>query len=110
MLARGIDVAITDHHEPGEHVPCGVPVADPKLDENNPSRDLAGAGVALKLICLRGQRFGQPDLWRELTDFAMLGTVADLMPLKGENRAPGSISVAWKTRAQTRRAHALRRS
>lgn len=87
LLARQLDVAITDHHEPGEHVPQGVPVADPKLDGENPSRDLAGAGVALKLICLLGQRFGQPDLWRELTDFAMLGTVADLMPLKGENRA-----------------------
>ena len=94
MLARGLDVAITDHHEPGEHVPEGVPVADPKLDQDNPSRDLAGAGVALKLICLLGARFGQPALWRELTDFAMMGTVADLMPLTGENRALVADGVA----------------
>ena len=87
LLARGVDVVITDHHEPGGHVPQHVPVADPKLREGHPSRELAGAGVALKLICLLGPRFGKPDAWRELTDFAALGTLADLMPLVGENRA-----------------------
>ena len=86
-LEQGLDIAITDHHEDGGHVPQGVPVADPKLEEDNPSRNLAGVGVALKLLCLLGARLGQPDLWRELTDIAALGTVADLMVLKGENRA-----------------------
>ena len=87
MLQQGLAVAITDHHEPGEHVPQDVPVADPKLEEGNPSHELCGAGVALKLICLLGQRLGQPQLWRQFTDFAALGTVADLMELAGENRA-----------------------
>ncbi len=87
VLAKGIDCVITDHHEPGENVPQGVPVADPKCDPNCKSRDLAGAGVALKLICMLGKRMGKPGLWRELTDFAALGTIADLMPLRGENRA-----------------------
>lgn len=87
MLAQGLSVAITDHHEPGENVPQGVPVADPKLVADHPSRNLAGAGVALKLICLLGRRMGQPELWRSLTDFAALGTVADLMSLTGENRS-----------------------
>ena len=87
VLARGIDCVITDHHEPGENVPQGVPVADPKCDPDCKSRDLAGAGVALKLICMLGKRMGKPELWRELTDFAALGTIADLMPLRGENRA-----------------------
>lgn len=87
IRARGIDVVITDHHEPGESVPQGVPVADPKCDPDCPSRDLAGAGVALKLICYLGPHFGMPDIWRDLTDFASLGTIADLMPLTGENRA-----------------------
>lgn len=87
MLSEGIDVCITDHHEPGEEVPQGIPVADPKLDHACPSCDLAGVGVALKLLDILGSRFGKPDLWREFTDFAALGTVADLMNLSPENRA-----------------------
>lgn len=87
LLERGVEVCITDHHEPGDAVPVGVPMTDPKLDPSCPSRDLAGAGVALKLFCLLGERMGQPELWLELTDLAALGTIADLMPLLGENRA-----------------------
>lgn len=87
LLARGVEVCITDHHEPGDAVPVGIPLTDPKLDPDCPSRDLAGAGVALKLFCLLGERMGKPDLWLELTDLAALGTIADLMPLLGENRA-----------------------
>ena len=87
LLARGVEVCITDHHEPGEAVPDNVPVADPKLDPTCPSRDLAGAGVALKLFCMLGAALGKPDLWLDLTDLAALGTIADLMPLMGENRA-----------------------
>ncbi len=94
ILERGIDVVITDHHEPGENVPAGVPVADPKCDPDCPSRDLAGAGVALKLICMLGERFGKPEIWRDLTDFAALGTIADLMPLRGENRSLVADGVA----------------
>ena len=44
LLARGIDVVVTDHHEPSDLVPRGVPVTDPKLSADCPSRDLAGAG------------------------------------------------------------------
>ncbi|MBW6469359.1 MAG: single-stranded-DNA-specific exonuclease RecJ, partial [Coriobacteriia bacterium] len=87
LKADGIDVVITDHHEPGDAVPQGVPVADPKLDPGCPSRDLSGAGVALKLVQATGALLGRPDVWRELTDLAMLGTVADIVPLFGENRA-----------------------
>lgn len=87
MLENGIDVCITDHHEPGEKVPQGIPLTDPKIDHDCPSCDLAGVGVALKLLCALGERFGKPDVWRELTDFAALGTIADLMPLSSENRA-----------------------
>jgi single-stranded-DNA-specific exonuclease len=87
LAEAGIDVVITDHHEPGEALPAGVPVADPKLDSASPSRDLSGAGVALKLVQAVGALLGKPDEWRELTDLAMLGTVADIVPLFGENRA-----------------------
>lgn len=87
LLERGIDVLITDHHEPGDLVPQGVPVTDPKLSTDCPSRELAGAGVALKLIDVLGHRLGQPELWRHYTDLATLGTVSDMMLLQGENRA-----------------------
>ncbi|MDD6290084.1 MAG: single-stranded-DNA-specific exonuclease RecJ [Eggerthellales bacterium] len=84
---RGVDVCITDHHEPADLVPRGVPVADPKLDPNCPSSVLAGVGVACKLVQVLGGRMGQPHLWRRYVDFATLGTVADLMPMRDENRA-----------------------
>jgi single-stranded-DNA-specific exonuclease len=87
LLARGIDCVVTDHHEPADLVPQGVPVADPKLSEDCASRDLAGVGVALKLVCELGRRLEMPDLWRSLTDLACLGTISDMMELTGENRA-----------------------
>lgn len=87
IVAAGVDVVVTDHHEPGEGMPRGVPVADPHLDPSCPSVVLAGVGVALKLVQLLGRRHGMPDLWRSLVDVAALGTIADQMPLRGENRA-----------------------
>ena len=87
LLSQGIDVVITDHHEPGDLVPSGVPVTDPKLIEDGPSRELAGAGVALKLVHELGRRFGKPDLWRRYIDVATLGTLSDMMLLTPENRA-----------------------
>lgn len=86
LLDRGMDVVITDHHEPADLVPVGVPVVDPKCSDN-PSAILAGAGVALKVMQAVGSRFGKPNLWRDLIDLATLGTVADLMPMREQNRA-----------------------
>ena len=83
----GFTVAVTDHHEPAGLVPEGIPVADPKLDPACESGILAGVGVALKLVQALGSRLGQPYLWRTLTDLASLGTIADLMPMRDENRA-----------------------
>ncbi|MBQ6453353.1 MAG: DHH family phosphoesterase, partial [Coriobacteriales bacterium] len=94
LLSRGVKVVVTDHHEPGDLVPQGVPVADPKLDPDCPSSILAGVGVALKLIQVLGQRLGQPELWKTYTDIATLGTVADQMLLMGENRALVAHGVA----------------
>ena len=87
LAAQGVDIVVTDHHEPADLVPQGVPVADPKLDAENPSRELAGAGVALKLVHELGRRRGMPDLWRRYTEVAALGTVSDMMTLTPENRA-----------------------
>ena len=52
----GIDLVVTDHHEPSDQVPQGVPLTDPKLEDEGPSRELAGAGVALKLVQVLGER------------------------------------------------------
>jgi len=101
LRAGGIDVVVTDHHEPGRDVPTGVPVANPKLDPGCPSRDLAGAGVALKLVQATGLLLDDHDSWRELTDIATLGTIADIVPLSGENRALVAHGVA-RIRRETR--------
>ncbi|MDO4290031.1 MAG: single-stranded-DNA-specific exonuclease RecJ [Eggerthellaceae bacterium] len=87
IVADGVPVLVTDHHEAADLVPENVPVADPKLDPSCESSILAGVGVALKLVQVLGARMGYPHLWRSYTDFATLGTVADLMPMVGENRA-----------------------
>ena len=83
----GIDLVVTDHHEPSDQVPQGVPLTDPKLEDEGPSRELAGAGVALKLVQVLGERLGKPSYWRSLIEVAALGTVSDMMPLTPENRA-----------------------
>ncbi|MBE0475804.1 MAG: single-stranded-DNA-specific exonuclease RecJ [Coriobacteriia bacterium] len=88
LLAAGVRAVVTDHHEPGAGVPRGVPVVDAKLaGREAPGCDLAGAGVALKLVQAVGRALGDTEGWRELTDLASLGTVADVVPLLGENRA-----------------------
>lgn len=84
---RGIDLVVTDHHEPADCVPQGVPLTDPKLEGGGPSHELAGAGVALKLVQVLGERFGMPELWHRYLEVAALGTVSDMMTLTPENRA-----------------------
>lgn len=89
LMSLGMDVVITDHHEPGEAVPENVPVVNPKLDESYEQNEapLAGAGVALKVIQAVERLLGGDAQWRKLIQLATLGTVADVMPLIGENRA-----------------------
>ncbi|MBR3160410.1 MAG: single-stranded-DNA-specific exonuclease RecJ [Atopobiaceae bacterium] len=101
LLEQGIDVVITDHHEPGDLVPQGVPVTDPKMSEDCASRELAGVGVALKLVCVLGSRLGKPDLWQSYVDLAAMGTISDMMLLQGENRslvAEGIARMRYSTR------------
>ena len=101
LLEQGIDVAITDHHEPGDLVPQHVPVTDPKLSRSCKSRELAGAGVALKLVHVLGRRLGAPDLWKSYIDLAAMGTVSDMMLLQGENRSLVAAGIE-QMRASTR--------
>ncbi len=99
LRERGIDAVVTDHHEPGDATPGGIPVANPKLASAGPP--LAGAGVALALVRAVGERLARTDVWRELTDLAMLGTVADIVPLLAENRALVADGIA-RTRTTPR--------
>jgi single-stranded-DNA-specific exonuclease len=87
LNTAGVDVVVTDHHEPGDLTPLSIPMTNPKLDPACPSQSLSGAGVALKLVHAVGLELGRPDVWRSLTDLAALGTIADIVPLVGENRA-----------------------
>lgn len=78
----GIDVVVTDHHEPPEHTPEACAVVNPKQENcGYPFKGLAGVGVAFKLAHALLER---PPL--EWADIVSLGTIADLMPLKDENR------------------------
>ena len=81
----GIDLVITDHHECKEQLPAAVAVVDPhRPDGGYPHRNLSGVGVAFKLAAaLQGD---QQSVLEEYADMVCLGTVADVMPLQGENR------------------------
>ena len=82
----GMDVIITDHHEcGGAGLPEAVAVIDPKQpDDAYPNPSLAGVGVAMKLACAC-EGAAEPILVR-WSDLVAVGTVADVMPLTGENR------------------------
>jgi single-stranded-DNA-specific exonuclease len=85
---EGIDVVVTDHHLPGPELPPAVAVVDPaRADSAYPERGLCGTGVAWKLCWLLAERAGMPTatLLPHL-DLVAVATVADLVPLDGENR------------------------
>lgn len=84
----GLDLIITDHHNPTNIIPQAVAVIDPKQPgDTYPTKDLAGVGIAYKLIEALVDQYGYPsiDLSKYL-DLVALGTVADLVPLVEENR------------------------
>lgn len=93
---KGIDVIVTDHHEIIGVVPKAYAVVNPKLGEY-PFRDLCGAAVAFKLVqatLAEGKKRGItrftaiPEGWEKwLLDLVAIATVADMVPLVGENRA-----------------------
>jgi len=83
----GLDVVITDHHTPLDKVPSAVAVVDPKLPGSKyPFSELAGVGVAYKLLEALLSSVGKQSHLDGLLDLVALGTVADMTPLLGENR------------------------
>ena len=83
----GIDVVITDHHECREELPEAVAVVNPhRQDSEYPFRELAGVGVVFRLICAYEGNRNLSTICAKYSDIVALGTVADVMPIVGENR------------------------
>jgi len=84
---QGLDIIVTDHHTPLDTIPPAIAVVDPKLlNSKYPFPELAGVGVAFKLLQAVFQSVGKEKQSDELIDLVALGTVADMVPLLGENR------------------------
>ena len=87
LKSEGIDVIVTDHHEPQDSIPDCI-VVDPKTDRKCFS-DYCGAGVALQLVrALFGEEY------RRYLDICALATVADVVPLRGDNRIIAAHGIA----------------
>jgi len=90
---RGMDVIITDHHQPPPDLPAARTIINPWLpDCQYPFRELCGGGLAFKLACALLSSVGlvrdaETPPFSELNAFAALATVADVVPLRNENRA-----------------------
>ncbi len=82
----GMDVIITDHHEPSDKLPPALVIIDPKLEDSGyPFDGLAGVGVAFKLACALFDN-SDNDFLNSQLDLVAMGTIADVVPLVGENR------------------------
>lgn len=82
----GIDVVVTDHHQPREELPRAVAVVNPhRIDCEYPFKGLAGVGVAFKLVCALEDEIGYETL-EYFSDLLAIGTIADVVTLSDENR------------------------
>lgn len=82
-----VDIIITDHHECGDSLPNAYAIINPNQDKcNYDFKHLAGGGVAFKLICALTDRLGCKNEALDYLDLTALATVADVVPLIGENR------------------------
>jgi len=95
----GIDLIITDHHEPDDELPAALAVINPKRhDCTYPDKYLAGVGVALKLVQALCQRAGRDKWLPAFVKVAAVGTLADVVPLVGENRVIARLGLASLSR------------
>ncbi len=85
--AKGVDVIITDHHQPGPEIPKAVAVLNPALSHSSyPDKDLAGIGVIFKLIQALMERRNKGSVLTHYLKLVSIGTIADVAKLRGENR------------------------
>jgi single-stranded-DNA-specific exonuclease len=102
LCRAGIDVIVTDHHLPGEALPDCLAVLNPRQEGcEYPDKDLAAVGVAFKLALALAKQLGKNDafIWAML-DLVALATVADVAPLRGENRV--LVSYGLRMLSETR--------
>ena len=102
LKKRGVDVIVLDHHEPKSALPDCVAIVNPKIDPESPFHYLCSVGIVFKLChaLLKKRPLENFDLKSKL-DLVALGTVADIVPLRGENRTfvqRGAIEIARSTR------------
>ncbi len=106
--SRSVDVVVTDHHELSEPPASAVAVVNPRCSERAEFHCLAGVGVAFK-VChalvkrgLREERDGMRDIdLRQWLDLVAVGTVADIVPLTGENRILARHGIRRLTRTKS---------
>jgi single-stranded-DNA-specific exonuclease len=90
----GVDLIVTDHHEPGPELPPAVAVINPKREDcAYPDKHLAGVGVALKLVQAICRRADRESLLPGFLKVAAIGTLADVVPLVGENRVIAKLGL-----------------
>ena len=97
----GIEVIVTDHHEPGEELPKALAVIDNKRkDSKYPFRELAGVGVAFKVSQALAQSMNVKEENLKYLDIVCVGTISDIVPLISENRVITKLGI--KLLKQTR--------
>ncbi|PYJ49025.1 MAG: single-stranded-DNA-specific exonuclease RecJ [Verrucomicrobia bacterium] len=107
LKRRGVDVIVLDHHEPKSELPNCVAIVNPKIDTESRFHYLCSVGIVFKLChaLLKTRQLDGFDLKSRL-DLVALGTVADIVPLRGENRTfvqRGAIEIARSTRPGLKR-------
>ena len=99
----GMDLIITDHHEPDVELPCALAVINPKRhDCSYPDKNLAGVGVALKLVQALCGRTNRSNLLPAFVKIAAIGTLADVVPLVGENRVIAKLGLGMLSKGPHR--------
>jgi single-stranded-DNA-specific exonuclease len=99
----GMDLIITDHHEPDVELPAAFSVINPKRhDCSYPDKNLAGVGVALKLVQALCGRTDRANLLPAFVKIAAIGTLADVVPLVGENRIIAKLGLGLLSRGPHR--------
>jgi single-stranded-DNA-specific exonuclease len=101
--ALGLDLIITDHHEPDIELPRALAVINPKRhDCQYADKNLAGVGVALKLVHALCARTGHVSWLPAFVKVAAIGTLADVVPLTGENRVIAKLGLGMLSKGPHR--------
>jgi single-stranded-DNA-specific exonuclease len=109
-IAAGIDVVVTDHHLPPDDFPAVAIQVNPRQPGcRYPFPELSGVGLSLKLATALLQRVGRPVPLASLLRIACLGTIADLVPLGGENRVIAALGLRALAEARSEGLRALMR-